>query len=73
MQERASLQSTDLPTERTGFSIPRDAAGNWDYPSPQQFCNALVREGLPTPEDEIETMAQIHNFLNERAWDGVQK
>jgi len=73
-QDRAPSQSTDLPTERTESSIPRDdAAGNWDYPSPQQFYNALVRKGLPTPEDEVETMVQIHNFLNERAWDEVQK
>ena len=72
-QDRAPSQDTDLPTERTESSIPRDAAGNWDYPSPQQFYNALVRKGLPTPEDEIETMVQIHNFLNERAWDEVQK
>jgi len=71
-QERAPLQSADLPTERTESSIPRDGAGNWDYPSPQQFYNALVRKGLPTPESEIETMVQIHNFLNERAWDEVQ-
>ena len=72
-QERAPLQTTDLPTERTESSIPRDAAGNWDYPSPQQFYNALVRKGFPTPENEVETMVQIHNFLNEAAWDEVQK
>lgn len=73
-QERAPSQSTDLPTERTESSIPRDAEGNnWDYPSPQQFFNALVRKGMPTPEEEVETMVQIHNFLNERAWDEVRK
>jgi cytochrome c heme-lyase len=72
-QERAPLQTADLPTERTESSIPRDAAGNWDYPSPQQFYNALVRKGFPTPENEVETMVQIHNFLNEAAWDEVQK
>jgi cytochrome c heme-lyase len=58
---------TDFPAERTESSIPRDATGNRDYPSPQQFYNALVRKGFLTPENEIETMLQIHNFLNEAA------
>ncbi|KAH9995041.1 cytochrome c/c1 heme-lyase [Russula vinacea] len=72
-QERAPSQTQDLPTERTASSIPRDAAGHWEYPSPQQFYNALVRKGWETPENEIETMVQIHNFLNEKAWEEVQK
>ncbi|KAH9978327.1 cytochrome c and c1 heme-lyase [Russula compacta] len=72
-QDRAPSQTIDLPTERTASSIPRDVAGNWDYPSPQQFYNALVRKGWETPESEIETMVQIHNFLNEKAWEEVQK
>jgi cytochrome c heme-lyase len=72
-QERALSQTIDLPTERTTSSIPRDAAGNWEYPSPQQFYNALVRKGWETPENEVETMVQIHNFLNEKAWDEVHK
>ncbi|PWN49542.1 hypothetical protein IE53DRAFT_388230 [Violaceomyces palustris] len=40
----------------------------WEYPSPQQFYNALVRKGWETPEEHVETMVLIHNFLNERAW-----
>ncbi|KAI0272606.1 cytochrome c and c1 heme-lyase [Gloeopeniophorella convolvens] len=72
-QERAPSQTMDLPVNRTTSSIPRDGKGNWDYPSPQQFYNALVRKGWETPENEIETMVQIHNFLNEKAWEEVQK
>jgi len=26
----------------------------------------LVRKGLETPENEVETMVQIHNFLSEK-------
>ncbi|WWD21324.1 hypothetical protein CI109_105808 [Kwoniella shandongensis] len=78
-------QKLDLPTDRTASSIPRpvtpDAPGGeaygtgnvWDYPSPQQFYNALVRKGWETPEDSVEVMVAIHNFLNERAWDEVMK
>lgn len=76
-------QKLDLPTERTASTIPRPSSapggeaygtGNtWDYPSPQQFYNALVRKGWETPEDSVEVMVAIHNFLNERAWDEVMK
>ncbi|ADV23136.1 cytochrome c heme-lyase [Cryptococcus gattii Ru294] len=76
-------QKLDLPTERTASTIPRPytapggeayGTGNtWDYPSPQQFYNALVRKGWETPEDSVEVMVAIHNFLNERAWDEVMK
>jgi cytochrome c heme-lyase len=69
-----------LPTERTESSIPRSPSPDgsevpprWEYPSPQQFYNALVRKGWETPEEHVETMVDIHNFLNEKAWDEVMK
>jgi hypothetical protein len=72
-QSRAPGQTLDLPTERTTSSIPRDSSARWDYPSPQQFYNALVRKGWETPEEHVETMVDIHNFLNEEAWNEVVK
>ncbi|KAK4051248.1 holocytochrome c synthase [Microbotryomycetes sp. JL201] len=48
------------------------AAGKWEYPSPQQFYNALVRKGWETPEESIEMMVNIHNWLNEEAWQQVR-
>lgn len=82
--EKAPGQVLDLPTERETSSIPRPHredevseedrhSGKWEYPSPQQFYNALVRKGWETPEDSIEMVVAIHNFLNERAWDEVMK
>lgn len=62
-----------LPTDRTESTIPRDPAAKWEYPSPQQFYNALVRKGWETPEEHVETMVEIHNFLNEQAWQEVLK
>jgi len=50
-----------------------DATSNWEYPSPQQFYNALVRKGWNTPEEQIEAMLLIHNRLNEDAWGEVLK
>jgi cytochrome c heme-lyase len=67
----SSNQSTSLPTERVVSTIPRDERAKWEYPSPQQFYNALVRKGWETPENHIETMVEIHNFLNEQAWSEV--
>jgi len=67
--------SEQLPVERSLSSIPRPVdAGRrerWEYPSPQQFYNALVRKGWETPVEHVETMVEIHNFLNERAWGEV--
>ncbi|KAG5718833.1 Cytochrome c heme lyase [Termitomyces sp. T112] len=70
-QAPAPNQTIYLPTARTESSIPRDSSNRWDYPSPQQFYNALVRKGWETPEEHVETMVDIHNFLNERAWEEV--
>lgn len=73
-QSPSPQQSTYLPTNRTESSIPRDTSGTrWEYPSPQQFYNALVRKGWETPEEHVETMVEIHNFLNEEAWQEVMK
>ncbi|RSH95159.1 holocytochrome c synthase [Saitozyma podzolica] len=79
--DRAPGQVLDLPTDRTASTIPRpktddpetDASGVWDYPSPQQFYNALVRKGWETPEESIETVVAIHNWLNEAAWEEVMR
>ncbi|KAF9499339.1 hypothetical protein BDN71DRAFT_1441937 [Pleurotus eryngii] len=72
-QTRATDQTIDLPTSRTESSILREKGSRWEYPSPQQFYNALVRKGWETPEEHVETMVEIHNFLNEEAWQEVLK
>ena len=73
-QSRASSQKSALPVERTTSSIPRgDADSNWEYPSPQQMYNAMLRKGFDdTPEDAMEVMVAVHNFLNEGAWQEVE-
>mgnify|MGYP000026401502 CR=1 FL=1 len=54
-----------------GKAEEAEQADKWEYPSPQQFYNALVRKGWETPEENVEMMVLIHNFLNERAWQEV--
>ncbi len=71
-QARQDAQKVDLPLERSESSIPRDGLSKWEYPSPQQFFNALVRKGWETPEEHVVTMVEIHNFLNEEAWEEVK-
>ena len=73
-QARASNQITPLPTSRTTSSIPRGGVeGNWEYPSPQQMYNALLRKGYDgTPADGVESMVEVHNFLNEGAWEEIE-
>ena len=73
-QEQAPGQQMYLSTDRSISSIPRAKSSEyWEYPSPQQFYNALVRKGWETPEESIETMVDIHNFLNEEAWNEILK
>jgi cytochrome c heme-lyase len=85
-QSPSANQSIALSTKRELSSIPRVvpapgvedplnqqsvSANNWVYPSPQQFYNALARKGYNMPENQMATMVQLHNFLNEEAWNEV--
>ncbi|TEY76465.1 hypothetical protein BOTCAL_0058g00120 [Botryotinia calthae] len=69
-QERAKDQTIVLPTEREPSTIPKGTGdGNWEYPSPQQMYNALLRKGYTdTDATAVESMVSVHNFLNEGAW-----
>lgn len=69
-QAPAPDQTQALPTSREPSTIPRgDGDGNWEYPSPQQMYNALLRKGYTdTDVTAVESMVSVHNFLNEGAW-----
>ena len=66
-------QTITLPLLREKSSIPRgDAESNWEYPSPQQMYNAMLRKGYTdTPAEHVESMVAVHNFLNEGAWNEI--
>ncbi|KAI1816540.1 cytochrome c heme lyase [Poronia punctata] len=72
-QAPAPNQTHVLPTEREPSTIPKgDGGGNWEYPSPQQMYNALLRKGYTdTDATAVESMVSIHNFLNEGAWEEI--
>lgn len=69
-QAPAANQAISLPTSRDPSTIPRsEGGGNWEYPSPQQMYNALLRKGYTdTDITAVESMVACHNFLNEGAW-----
>jgi cytochrome c heme-lyase len=74
-QVPAPNQTVILPTEREPSTIPKgDGDGNWEYPSPQQMYNALLRKGYTdTDATAVESMVSIHNFLNEGAWGEIME
>ena len=69
-QDKAENQKVTLPTSREPSTIPKGTGdGNWEYPSPQQMYNALLRKGFTdTDATAVESMVSVHNFLNEGAW-----
>lgn len=67
----AQVPSTSSSPSPTPVA-PDAKVETWEYPSPQQFYNALVRKGWETPEESLETIVNIHNWLNEAAWEQVR-
>ncbi|KAE8211149.1 hypothetical protein CF327_g5057 [Tilletia walkeri] len=69
----SASEPAKCPVAHGGEKAEEEEAGptHWEYPSPQQFYNALVRKGWETPEEHVEAMVTIHNWLNEAAWQEV--
>ncbi|KAI8899981.1 cytochrome c/c1 heme-lyase [Globomyces pollinis-pini] len=55
----------------SGIQKSSNTTEKWEYPSPLQFYNALKRKGKDAPAESIETMVDIHNFLNEGSWQEI--
>ncbi|RDA90404.1 hypothetical protein CP533_1038 [Ophiocordyceps camponoti-saundersi (nom. inval.)] len=72
-QKPAPNQKISLPTQREESTIPKGSGdGKWEYPSPQQMYNALLRKGYTdTDVTAVESMVSVHNFLNEGAWNEI--
>ncbi|CCD26288.1 holocytochrome c synthase CYC3 NDAI_0H01140 [Naumovozyma dairenensis CBS 421] len=80
--ERHDQQAIELPTERMISTIPRGTKKKeyWEYPSPQQMYNAMIKKGKidsntgeEIPEDAVESMVYVHNLLNEGSWGEILK
>lgn len=78
-QSPFSTQKIKLPVNRTTSTIPKSDEDEsiaqsklWEYPSPQQFFNAVMRKGFTnTQEIDVPAMVSIHNAVNERAWSEI--
>lgn len=57
-----------LPTDREILSIPRTDGGNWVYPLPKQFYEAMKRKNWNPSAGDMTTVVPIHNHVNEIAW-----
>ena len=69
----ATSSSSSNASSSSPASAVLDEDSKWIYPSPQQFQAALSRKGKEAPEESVEMMVSIHNFLNEQAWFQVKK
>ncbi|KAF2828538.1 hypothetical protein CC86DRAFT_444731 [Ophiobolus disseminans] len=66
---RSDEQTQALPLSRETSTIPKGDGSLWEYPSPQQMYNAMLRKGYTdTDVTAVESMVSVHNFLNEGAW-----
>eukprot|EP00405_Crypthecodinium_cohnii_P003563 CAMPEP_0194748906 /NCGR_PEP_ID=MMETSP0323_2-20130528/3089_1 /TAXON_ID=2866 ORGANISM="Crypthecodinium cohnii, Strain Seligo" /NCGR_SAMPLE_ID=MMETSP0323_2 /ASSEMBLY_ACC=CAM_ASM_000346 /LENGTH=239 /DNA_ID=CAMNT_0039663571 /DNA_START=83 /DNA_END=799 /DNA_ORIENTATION=- len=73
-QEAASGQSTPLSKDREVSSIPKaDEAGNWVYPSSQQFYHALLRRNKEADADAMDAVVFAHNVTNEKTWKKIME
>eukprot|EP00578_Thalassiosira_sp_NH16_P010443 CAMPEP_0181108862 /NCGR_PEP_ID=MMETSP1071-20121207/17860_1 /TAXON_ID=35127 /ORGANISM="Thalassiosira sp., Strain NH16" /LENGTH=327 /DNA_ID=CAMNT_0023192501 /DNA_START=32 /DNA_END=1016 /DNA_ORIENTATION=+ len=45
----------------------------WQYPSEQQFYNAMLRKGYRPPVESIPSVLRIHNAVNERSWTQLRR
>ncbi len=60
-----------------------DSGGNWIYPSPQMFWDAMRRKGSlpehlkdasqPQTQEELDWIVTIHNIVNEQCWQEISK
>jgi cytochrome c heme-lyase len=52
-----------LSTERAMSSIPKGGGGQWVFPSPQMFYNALMRKGkgADVTEGDMDSVISVHN------------
>eukprot|EP00929_Paragymnodinium_shiwhaense_P047030 TRINITY_DN23883_c1_g1_i1.p1 TRINITY_DN23883_c1_g1~~TRINITY_DN23883_c1_g1_i1.p1 ORF type:complete len:249 (+),score=48.75 TRINITY_DN23883_c1_g1_i1:80-826(+) len=73
-QDAAAGQNQALSKDREVSKIPRtDAEGNWVYPSPQQFYNALLRKNKEAEAETMDAVVRVHNVTNEKTWDKIME
>eukprot|EP00469_Lotharella_globosa_P017482 CAMPEP_0167822886 /NCGR_PEP_ID=MMETSP0112_2-20121227/7794_1 /TAXON_ID=91324 /ORGANISM="Lotharella globosa, Strain CCCM811" /LENGTH=373 /DNA_ID=CAMNT_0007724401 /DNA_START=14 /DNA_END=1135 /DNA_ORIENTATION=+ len=64
-------QPVSLPTDRVTSNIPKSDGSYYQYPSPQQAYNAMVRKGKDPDIYRAKDFVSTHNVMNERGWNQV--
>ncbi|KDO31566.1 hypothetical protein SPRG_03495 [Saprolegnia parasitica CBS 223.65] len=76
-QSVAKGQSVPLSTQRVASTIPmgsyvpahqKEGQETWQYPSEQQYFNAMKRKGWDPQERDMKVIVSIHNTINEKGW-----
>ncbi|OQR92367.1 cytochrome c1 heme lyase [Achlya hypogyna] len=76
-QRVAPGQSAPLSTTRVASTIPmgsyvpahqKEGQETWQYPSEQQYFNAMKRKGWDPQERDMKVIVSIHNTINEKGW-----
>ncbi|CDR94327.1 cytochrome c/c1 heme lyase, putative [Babesia bigemina] len=62
----------DLNATRTQSNIPGKNS-NWIYPSERQFYRSTLAKGHRVDATVIPTVVQIHNAINEKAWERIME
>ena len=71
-QTASEGQTVELSRVRETSSIPKTGSEmKWEYPSPQQFYNALLRRNKTAEEDTMDMVVHVHNAVNEDSWKQV--
>lgn len=77
-QQPCPGQRKPLSTYRVQSTIPKAGSAEyntWLFPSPQMFFNALKRKGKgdDVSEEDMDSVVQAHNRMNEATWGHVQE
>ncbi|ETV74983.1 hypothetical protein H257_10588 [Aphanomyces astaci] len=73
-------QKVPLSTHRVQSTIPMgsfvpqhqtEGQQTWQYPSEQQYFNAMKRKGWDPEERDMKVIVSIHNTINEKGWSDV--
>lgn len=72
-RSNSASSASACPVNHSSSSKTQDEEGHWVYPSPHQFQSALERKNKGAPQESVDMMVAIHNWLNEAAWSEIRR
>jgi len=72
LEDKLPDQDFDLSKHREKSSIPKTGSSKtWEYPSPQQFYNSLLRKNKDPDSQTMDAVVYVHNVVNEETWNQI--